>query len=736
MKLRLLVVLMLYFLKIITGWSQVSGELFDNNKRSFPNDWEVMFDDIELQIDTVIYRWSDDNVSHGDEKKLGFIFQKNSEVATIRLTPRKAFTRYQIELIEGDGYAILENLIYENNTYHSGKIRLQGLSDIDLLGLRFKVSKKDPKEEMVFRLPLFPYTDMYAKIYPGSGELFIGKEYTFEIITNNSDNIQADQVWKDLEYFSYRIFNEDTKVFISVIGKKLGTSTLDIRIPLKRPIVSDDNRSVYSLPPWDYTFEIKRSPLSFLALDRTDFVWDENSRTGIEIEMEDGKGIKLEKTYRLESREQAGGHLVAEIYTRRRLSNGKILCWLRIYNFHRRSDGYLYLKDGDLPIFMTNFDVSPKTVINRIELQREGQDFTESLSVFPGETIEIKVEGVSLDRANFTFEDIGGAYKDTLLKSDKIHTYKLQIPKDISKKRLIIYNNGQSTGYNLSINEFQKARPLDFIMLSYEQNGREKSVTLNRITSAIMHIGTLKDVIIKPVPSRIDDESALHGKQYVTIKITLTGPNRDLVEMRTVENMVICPDQTSPRYLFYQDKDCQSGAFNINSILSRKTNELNGWSRVEIEISHRREKHDDEAYTHRAEFILTRNYEFDIDVSFPAGLLQIRPDRPNERLSSFSGVSLAALAQFSFFKPGQIARYQPYRVGVGTIAMNAFDFSNESADRGLALVALGSLSPTRPNPKLRLTLYFGGGYFLTNADNIRTPPGWFFLIGPGVAVRL
>lgn len=722
--------------QFLNTFAQVTGEYFDATNRSFPDNWEVMFEDIELKIDTFTFKWSEHKIDHGEENKLGFVFEKNSEVANLKLIPKKAFAHYEIEVLPGDGYVILEDFIFENNAYHKGKVRLQNISETDFLNLRFKIKKQEPSAEMAFSVPLFPYTEMYAKIYPGTGELFIGREYVYEVITNNPDNIQVDQVWKDLEFFSYRLFNEDSKIFIGVIGKKLGASTLNIRIPLKRPVLADGDHSTYSLPAWDYKFEIKRSPLSFLALDNTDFVWDETSRTGIEIEMEDGQGLKMENTYRLESQEQPGGYLIAEIYTRRRLSNGNILCWLRIYNFHSRSDGYLYLKDNDSPMFITNFDVSPKTVINRIELQREGQDFIESLSVFPGETVEIKIEGVSLDRASFTFEDIKGVYKDTLLKSDKIHSYKLQIPKDITKKRLIIYNNGLSTGYSLTINEFQKARPLDFVMLSYEENGRERNITFNKISSAIMYKGSLKDILIRPMPNRIDDEAGLHGKQYLTIKITLTSPDRELVEMRTVENMVICPDQSSPRFLFYQDKDCQSGTFNINSILSRKTNELDGWSRVEVEISHRREKHNDESYKHRVEFILTRDYEFDIDVSFPAGLLQIRPDRPNERLSSFSGVSLAALAQFSFFKPGQIAKYQPYRIGVGTIAMNAFDFSNDSEDRGLALVALGSLSPTRRNPKLRLTLYFGGGYFLTNAENTRTPPGWFFLIGPGIAVRL
>ena len=88
---------------------------------------------------------------------------------------------------------------------------------------------------------------------------------------------------------------------------------------------------------------------------------------------------------------------------------------------------------------------------------------------------------------------------------------------------------------------------------------------------------------------------------------------------------------------------------------------------------------------------------------------------------------MAMVAQFSFYEKNRINRFKPYKVGLGFIALDAFNFSNDSNNRDIAMVLLGSLYPTRKDTKLSFPLYFGGGYKLKSGQ-------FFFLVGPGIRV--
>lgn len=99
----------------------------------------------------------------------------------------------------------------------------------------------------------------------------------------------------------------------------------------------------------------------------------------------------------------------------RRLTNDKVLCVLRPYSYHNQSDGYLYLKDGDEPRFITNITIVPEPKINRISILRKGGDWLESTSLNPGEIVEIRLEGESLNRTRFYFEDLVDVTTDTVL---------------------------------------------------------------------------------------------------------------------------------------------------------------------------------------------------------------------------------------------------------------------------------------------------------------------------------
>ena len=95
---------------------------------------------------------------------------------------------------------------------------------------------------------------------------------------------------------------------------------------------------------------------------------------------------------------------------------------------------------------------------------------------------------------------------------------------------------------------------------------------------------------------------------------------------------------------------------------------------------------------------------------------------------NFGGISMAMIAQFSFYDPERIGKFKPYKVGGGFMALNAFNF-NENVNRDVAIVALGSLYPTRKDVKLTFPLYFGGGVWLGTGKP-------FILVGPGIRVSI
>ena len=72
-------------------------------------------------------------------------------------------------------------------------------------------------------------------------------------------------------------------------------------------------------------------------------------------------------------------------------------------------------------------------------------------------------------------------------------------------------------------------------------------------------------------------------------------------------------------------------------------------------------------YSQQVELVLRRHVNFDISVSFPAGLLTKYAGESS--YNSFGGISLATLAQLSFYAPDRINRLRPYRIGAGFVAL-------------------------------------------------------------------
>jgi hypothetical protein len=472
-------------------------------------------------------------------------------------------------------------------------------------------------------------------------------------------------------------------------------------------------------------FEVtaRGSRLSFLRFDEREVIWERDDKDGLEVQIDNHKLLQINKTYRIEDRDNPGGPLIGELFTMRRLTNDKVLSVLRPYSYHNQSDGYLYLKEGDEPRFITNITIVPEPKINRISILRKGGDWLESTSLYPGEIVEIRLEGESLNRTRFYFEDLIDVTTDTVLRNDNVMHYKLQVPISIKKKSVSIFNKHTNTGKTLDIIEHQRPRDFDFVVIEYGG----APVRANEVTQPILKRGTIGNINLRFDGYLIDDVSELFGKQYLEVEIRVIDNRNILIEKQIIDNIEVCPGDGSPRFFAYSSSNgCMNPPLSINDVLSNKTHSLDNWAKIELIIKHRKDFYGGKGYVERIEIIKEKLVTFDVDLSIPAGLL-IKKVGVNG-FPGLSGISLSMLAQFSFYQKGEIQRLRPYKIGGGFLAMNAFNF-NPDAERDLGIVILGSVYPTRKERRFSFPLYAGFGYFL-NEDR------FFYLIGPGLRINL
>lgn len=677
------------------------------------------FSNIELKIDTALFSWKSDQLKINNEPHLGFSYQKNESVVEVRFYPKEGVKIK--ELISSGAFKATDSLTLINNEYYKIKIRFNDIANDGLLSLT-PIVLKDGKT-INLDIPLFPHTSTYATIEPGDIDLFIGEEKQFEVISNNPENLNIDPRWKEQDDYEYRLFRKDNKTVFSVIPSKRGEINISFSADLNRPFLSEEKKPKYSLEPQDFQLTAKGSRLSFLRFDTRDLTLEKGKVEGYEMQLDNHRNLKINKTYRIEATDEAGGPLIAELFTVRRLSNDKVLCMFRPYNYHRISDSYLFIKDGDEPLFITNINVFPEAKINKVSMLREGGTWVNSNHLYPGERVEVRLEGESLKRADFIFEGLNDLSSDTLIRSESVVHYMLQVPVNIRKKSINIYNRTKKTGVSLDIQEYQRPRKLDFVIIEY--GGAPK--VADRITQPILHNGTIGDVSIQFDPRYIDEEDHLYGKQYLEIEVMIKDNNNILVERYTIDDIVVCPGEDSPRHFIYNGSsgDCLNEMISVNDFISNKTHELQHWAKVELIIRHRKDRYNGNGYSERIEIIKEKLVTFDVDLSIPAGLLIKKVGV--DGFPGLTGVSLSMMGQFSFYQKGEIQRLRPYKVGAGFLAKNAFNF-NPEADRDLGIVILGSVYPTKKGSRFSFPLYAGFGYFLNEER-------FFYLIGPGIQIN-
>lgn len=686
------------------------------------------FLDARIFVDTLEFNWRHDVITTGGKKQLSFRYTEENQVAEVYLFFDEAAPVNDVQLLPSADFSLLDS-VFIFTDYVRFKVRFNNLTTTEFLKFTMKVwveaREMHPGDSVgydIVDLPLFPFTDTYAELYPNTDELYIGEEKVFELTTNNPENIIIDNRWTEGLPINYRTTRNGSNLMLHLLPNALGTQQLVVPFQVKKPSIQY-GRPTYELPPVQQSFTIKSGRLVFLQFDKQEVTPHEDKTEPIEVQIDNSRFLRIGKTYRIENQEEAGGPLIAELFTKTRLNNDRILCLLRPYAFHRKADGYLYIKDGDEPRFVTNLDITPRTTIENIFIQREGRDWASGNTVYPGETINIRLEGKGLHKAKFSFPGANNLEFDSLVRNENISLYRIKVPLDITANKIEIFNHNQSTGKSLNIREYQKPRVFDFVTLDLGS----RRYKFSEVEKPIYYDETLTDLVFDFDRNAIDNSEDIHGKQYLSIKVKVSGKRGNLIELYQFDQVIVCPGEASPRFTYYDKQDCRSEDINLNNFLARKTSELEEWSRIELEVAHRKDKYGEEGNTKRVQIYLKRDYNFDIDVSFPAGLLILKKD--NKDFTNFGGVSFAMLAQFSFYQPGKIAKYRPYKFGAGFIAIDAFNFTSNNERQDVGLVVIGSLYPTSSNNRLSFPLFMGGGYLLKE----KKP---FFLIGPGIQVRM
>lgn len=656
-----------------------------------------------------------DGLRYQDALQLPFQFEQPEPEALLFVTGPQAES---LRLKASSNYRILDSLLLAPDTLQY-RIKFGALDRRGFPSLVFH--RESAQKERVVQVALLPYKQTQASLTDRAQSLYVGEETQMEVLTNDPGNLDLPALWQSAQGYQYRFSKNTGRVLLHLLPESSGTLRFNYRPRLKSPLIRGDS-VVFKLPALNEEYSVKRGRMAFLNLGKNEIVYDPQRSQEFEIQMDDHWQLELNKTYRLEAQEERGGRLIAELFTKSKLNNDRVLALLRPYDFHRKSEGYLYVKDGDDSQFITNLNISHKTQIDQIFLQRQGEEWKPGKTVYPGEILNVKLVGQGLHRGEFNFYGAPLLTGDSLVRNEEEAYFRIQIPLDIANRKIEIFNNNKKLNQALEVKEYQNPRPFDFIDLRLGL----KRYTVSELTQPIYYESTLSDVVIDFDPKKIDRPDDLHGIQYLTIKVKISSKKGNLIELYQFDQVQVCPGENSPRFKYYDREKCQTEDLNLNNFITRKTHSLEEWSRIEIEFTHQNDHYQKKGYQKRIQILLKRRFNYNIDVSFPAGLLILKQGVND--FSNFGGISFAMMAQMSFYHPKKIAEYRPFKIGAGFIALDAFNFSENSANRDVGLVILGSLYPTSSENKLSFPLYAGFGYLLREQ---RT----FFLIGPGIRVR-
>lgn len=647
---------------------------------------------------------------------VSFLVRESEETVTVR--GRLAQSVSDFALLPSAEYQAIDTMQIAGTGFIV-KLRFRDIIASRFLKLVFRVNGS------IETVDLDPYSDALVELRTQSDKLIIGEQKEFELFCSIPNNILPSKHWEETDKYDYYVSLRNDIPTLSVLPKKLGSLSGSFDIQLRQPVrvngTAMRNVSVH------HNFTVERSNIVFLNFDMSEYVLTADSRTsGIKTLIDNNIEFKPGYTYRITSSDKKEDEvLIGEVVVPKKINRGKAEAVLKLYNYHDRKSGYLYIKDVDDAAFITNFTVRPETSVQNVFIQRSDGIWRLDNIVYPGETVRVKLEGTSLMGEPIVFDGGAQATLDTLLSDDSKLIYSVYIPKDVFAKKQEILKNKIPSGRFLEVNEVQVPRDFDFVSIDYG-DGKKR---ISDITKPLMCRKNIDFLSVTFNNSKIDELADLHGKQYISIKVLMFDKNKKLIESTEVGPVCVCPGTNSVRSEHYDISDCSPELIELNSYLYNHTANLGDWSSVVLEIKHLADHYQQPPIFQKVEIILARKLNYDLDLSFPTGLLTKEFGPNAQNLNNFSGISLAMVAQLSFYQKNKIAKYRPYKVGMGFLAFNMFSMSAAVEDRDLGLVVLFSIYPSAKDRRLSFPLFLGGGYFLSKER-------FFMLVGPGIRISI
>ena len=674
------------------------------------------FKEVTVRGDTSMYYYSRNVVNYLNEKCFFLKINQQQQIFEITLYPDADKNIVSIQLLPSSDIVVIDSITNISGKYFRGKLKFQNSNQTSL---RFNINTKNGKYVEEMKLLLYSETSLSPDNSPV--DLYAGEEKIIEIPAINPSNLQISSDWIRAGDFDYFLTADENSLNIHVHPNNTGNKELILSLKTKTPFINTSNQLSYTLKYFTIHFTVKPSRLNFINTDKSDFFFDNSMEDGEELQLDQKKGLEAGKIYRIENKLEPGGKLVAELYVKSQIGDSKMLCSLRPYSYHKVSEGYLYIKLTNEPKYITNFNVLQKPTIESISVLHEGEDWSPLGVVHPGENVQIKIEGKGLAKTKFQFYNCSNIKQDSTRIFDDVAFYSFTVPADINKKIIYVELNKRRTKYELAVKENQHPKDFNFVMVNYGfQNIPLTSAMFNK---PVVEPRSLNDINISFNRSLIDEKDELFGKQYLDFEFKLYNSKNDLIEDQKLENIAICPGDGSYRGGFYDRKDCFKSTINVNDYLLHKTYDLEGWSKIEISVKHSINKYSEPGYSRRIVIIKQKLTSIDLQASFPAGLLVKRFS--SNGVGELSGLSIAFLAQVSFYEKDGIEKLKPYKVGAGFIALNVFNLTSSSSQPDIGAVVIASVLPLKAKSKFNFPLYFGFGYMLKSSD-------WFTLLGPGV----
>ncbi len=684
---------------------------------------QKIIEDVIIRTDSADFSFKNQAFKIRKSNYLYFVLNEVNQEVEVTIKTNPSVKVDNIQLLPTPGYVQLDSLIKTGENTFVVDIKFTSVFDVGFPKLVFKiVTDSLTKTE---EAKLYPFIFPILKDLNPQIEIFNGQEVTLPLPIKTPALIKYTGMWYSEGILDYRLVKTLEGPALSIKPNALGLQSLNVGMESFKPFLDEHGSPSTKLFDFRITVRVVRSKFNYLNFTEPTYFFEPQGEKSITVWFDYNPNIKLNKTYRIEDQEGPGGRLIGEIYTRAYVENqNKVIASMRTYALHQVEGGLLYVKEGDRNRFFTNFNILPKPFIEKVSILRQGKDWTGSQIVYPGEEIELKIQGTGLSGSEITFAD--GKYvavPDTIRKNNQVRFFSLKIPEDIKERSIPISLNQNTTSFGFLVNEYQRPRSLDFITVNYGEG--EHELTGENFYKPSLYNGEIGDVVITAHLDRIDEQLEFYGVQYINVEIRLWDKNNRQIETRTVEDIKLVPDKTSVRHLGYNHNNESSAILRINDFLVNKTYDLRPWSKIEITVEHDKSKYGGNGFKSKAIIYRSDKFSLDIEVSFPAGLFVV-PIGSTQEVSSLTGLSIASMANFTFYKKGQIKKEQPIRLGLGFIALNAINsITGSTDDSDIGAVALMSFQPLHSDSKINFPLYAGFGY-LFKAENL------FLLIGPGI----